>query len=65
MFIWDNGSTDGTQGEVGRTFIEMEEEGWEILNMIKSEENLGVYTPRDELFNRVNPDTDYVLSIDG
>jgi GT2 family glycosyltransferase len=64
IIIWDNGSTDGTQGEVGRIFMEMEKEGWKILNMIQSEENLGVYTSRDELFKRVNPDTDYVLSID-
>jgi len=64
VIIWDNGSTDGTREEVGRKFIEMEKEGWKILNMIQSEENLGVYTSRDELFKRVNPDTDYVLSID-
>jgi hypothetical protein len=64
VIIWDNGSTDGTREEVGRMFIEMEKEGWKILNMIQSEENLGVYTSRDELFKRVNPDTDYVLSID-
>jgi len=57
VIVWDNGSTDGTQGEVGRMFIEMEKEGWKILNMIQSEENLGVYTSRDELFKRVNPDT--------
>jgi hypothetical protein len=64
VIIWDNGSTDGTQGEIGRMFMEMEKEEWKILNMIQSEENLGVYTSRDELFKRVNPDTDYVLSID-
>ena len=45
-------------------FMEMEKEGWKVLNMIQSKENLGVYTSRDELFKRVNPDTDYVLSID-
>lgn len=64
IIIWDNGSTDGTQGEVGRMFMEMEKEGWKVLNMIQSKENLGVYTSRDELFKRVNPGTDYVLSID-
>jgi hypothetical protein len=64
VIIWDNGSTDGTREEVGRMFIEMEKDGWKTLNMIQSEENLGVYTSRDELFKRVNPDTDYVLSID-
>lgn len=64
IIIWDNGSTDGTQMEIRRIFKEMEEEGWKILNMIQSEENLGVYTSRDELFKRVKPDTDYVLSID-
>lgn len=64
VIIWDNGSTDGTQGEVGRIFMEMEKEGWKVLNMIQSKENLGVYTSRDELFKRVNPETDYVLSID-
>ena len=64
IIIWDNGSTDGTQGEVGGMFMEMEKEGWKVLNMIQSEENLGVYTSRDELFKRVNAETDYVLSID-
>lgn len=27
VIIWDNGSTDGTQKEVGRIFVEMEKEG--------------------------------------
>jgi GT2 family glycosyltransferase len=64
VIIWDNGSTDGAQEEVNRMFMEMRKEGWKALNMIQSEENLGVYTSRDELFKRVNHDTDYVLSID-
>jgi GT2 family glycosyltransferase len=42
----------------------MEQEGWKRLDMIQSAENMGVYTSRDELFKRVNPGTDYVLSID-
>lgn len=32
VIIWDNGSTDGTQKEVGRIFVEMEKEGWKVLN---------------------------------
>ncbi len=64
VIIWDNGSIDGSQLMVGRMLMEMENEGWKTLNMIRSEENLGVYTSRDELFKRINPDTDYVLSID-
>ena len=27
VIIWDNGSTDGTQKEAGRIFVEMEKEG--------------------------------------
>ncbi len=62
IIIWDNGSTDGTQEAVDSMFEEME--GWKRLNMIRSEENLGVYTSRDELFKHISHDTDYVLSID-
>jgi len=64
LIIWDNGSTDGTQGEVSRIFEEMKKEGWNALNLIQSDENLGVYTSRDELFKRINPEADYILSID-
>ena len=28
LIIWDNGSTDGTQGEVSRIFEEMKKEGF-------------------------------------
>jgi len=64
VIIWDNGSTDGTQTEVNKIFKEMEEDGCKRLKIIQSDENLGVYTSRDELFKRVNVHTDYVLSID-
>jgi len=64
VIIWDNGSTDGTQAEVSQTFREMEIEDWKRLNIAQSEENLGVYTSRDELFKRIDPEADYVLSID-
>jgi hypothetical protein len=64
VIIWDNGSTDGTQAEINGIFKEMEKDGCKRLKIIQSEENLGVYTSRDELFKRVNTDTDYVLSID-
>ncbi len=64
MIIWDNGSTDGTQAEVNRVFKEMKNEGWRSLNIIQSEENLGGFTSRDELFKRVDSNTDYVLNID-
>ncbi|ODS31850.1 MAG: putative glycosyl transferase [Candidatus Scalindua rubra] len=64
IIIWDNGSTDGTQEEVRRIFVEMEKEGWKDLNIIKSNVNLGVYTSRDELFKRIDHKADYVLSLD-
>ncbi len=64
IIIWDNGSTDGTQGEINRNFAEMKKEGWKRLNMIQSETNLGGFTSRDELFNRVDKNADYVLNID-
>ena len=64
VIIWDNGSTDGTQAEVTQTFREVEKENWKKLNIVQSEENLGVYTSRDELFKRIDPEVDYVLSID-
>ena len=64
VIVWDNGSTDGTQGEVNRIFAEMKKEGWNGLNLIQSGGNLGVYTSRDELFKRISPETEYVLSLD-
>jgi GT2 family glycosyltransferase len=64
IIIWDNGSTDGTLAEVNKISKEMEEGSCKRLEIIQSEENLGVYTSRDELFKRVSPDTDYILSID-
>ena len=64
VIVWDNGSTDGTQAEVSQIFNGMEKEDWKMLNIVQSEENLGVYTSRDELFKRIDPEADYVLSID-
>jgi len=65
IIIWDNGSTDGTQAEVSQAFMEMgKDEDWKGLNLIQSEENLGVYTSRDELFKSISPETEYVLSLD-
>ncbi|ODS31316.1 MAG: putative glycosyl transferase [Candidatus Scalindua rubra] len=64
VIIWDNGSMDGTQAEVNRIFKEMEKDGWKGLNMIQSEENLGGFTSRDELFKRIDTNADYVLNID-
>ncbi len=64
IIIWDNGSTDGTQEEISRIFAEMKKEGWNELNIIQSKVNLGGFTTRDELFKRINPNTDYVLNID-
>ena len=64
IIIWDNGSTDGTQAEVNIIFKDMEADGCKRLKIIQSKENLGVYTSRDELFKQINPNTDYVLSID-
>ncbi len=64
IIVWDNGSTDGTQATVKRIFKEMEQENWKNLNIIQSEKNQGVYTSRDELFKRIAPETEYVLSLD-
>ena len=64
VIIRDNGSTDGTQDEIGRLFKNMEMEGWYRLNLIASDENLGVYTSRDELLKRIGPEANYVLSLD-
>jgi len=64
IIIWDNGSTDGTQGEINRIFAEMGKEGWNGLNIIQSKVNLGAFTTRDELFKCISPNTDYVLNID-
>jgi len=64
VIIRDNGSTDGTQDEVGRLFKNMEIEGWYRLNLIASDENLGVYTSRDELLKQIGPEANYVLSLD-
>lgn len=65
IIVWDNGSTDGTQAEVSQAFKEIEkDEDWKGLNLIQSKENLGVYTSRDELFNSISPETEYVLSLD-
>ncbi len=65
IIVWDNGSTDGTQAEVSNAFREMGKgEDWKRLDLIQSEENLGVYTSRDELFKSISSETEYVLSLD-
>ncbi|MBC8555870.1 MAG: glycosyltransferase family 2 protein [Candidatus Brocadiales bacterium] len=65
IIVWDNGSTDGSQAAVSQAFREMGQgEDWKGLNLIQSEENLGVYTSRDELFKSISPETEYVLSLD-
>lgn len=40
VIIWNNGPTDGTQKEVGRIFVEMEKEGWKVLNKSDSDHNI-------------------------
>lgn len=40
VIIWDNGLTDGTQKEVGRIFVEMDKEGWNVLNESDSDHNI-------------------------
>ncbi len=64
IIVWDNGSTDGTQAEISRIFREIEPDGWKRLSIMQSEENMGVYTSRDELFKRIDPEAEYVLSLD-
>ena len=64
IIIWDNVSSDGTQGEINRIFADMKKEGWNGLNLIQSDRNLGVYTSRDELFKHIDPEADFILSID-
>ena len=65
IIVWDNGSTDGTQSDVSQAFSAMEkDEDWKGLDLIQSEENLGVYTSRDELFKSISSETEYVLSLD-
>jgi GT2 family glycosyltransferase len=64
VLIWDNGSKSECKETIKQYLSKLKEE-YDIQNvLIESEENLGVYTTRDELLKRVNPNVKFILSID-
>jgi GT2 family glycosyltransferase len=64
VIIWDNGSKDGSQKKIKHLLQEMAVENYFNLRLVESDENLGVYTSRDELLKRVDVNAEYILSLD-
>jgi len=64
VIIWDNNSRQESKDKV-KNFLSDMTNGKPIqVKLIEHDDNYGVYTSRDELFKRVSPDAEFVLSID-
>jgi GT2 family glycosyltransferase len=64
IIIWDNNSRQERKEKIKDYLLSMTKEKALKVEFIENSDNYGVYTSRDELFKRVNPDADFVLSID-
>lgn len=64
VIIWDNNSRQESKDNVRDFLSNMTNEKPIQAELIEHDDNYGVYTSRDELFKRVSPDAEFVLSID-
>jgi GT2 family glycosyltransferase len=64
IVIWDNASTDNTVKMVQDKFIEMKDEGWLGLSLIRSDKNEGSYIPYNMVLPRLSQQTQYILGMD-
>ena len=64
IIIWDNDSQPEGKKKIKKYLSEMREENLTKVEFVEADRNYGVYTSRDELFKRINPDSQFILSID-
>jgi len=64
IIIWDNNSSQESKNKVKNFLFKMTKEKPMRVEFIEHNDNYGVYTSRDELFRRVSPDAEFILSID-
>jgi GT2 family glycosyltransferase len=64
IIIWDNNSSAEGKEKIKSVLSNISGERMLQTEFIENTANYGVYTSRDELFKRVSPDAEFVLSID-
>lgn len=64
LFVWDNGSTDGTLEAVKSKDEKMIHRGFSKVEIIKSRENLGPYVPYNQVQSRLSGESQYILGLD-
>lgn len=64
LSIWDNNSNVDNLLTIKDYLCHVSMKDIIDVNFIENEDNSGVYTSRDELLKRVNPQTQFILSID-
>ena len=64
IIIWDNNSSTEAKEKIKSVVSDISREKMLRTKFIENTANFGVYTSRDELFKRVSPEAQYILSID-
>jgi GT2 family glycosyltransferase len=64
IIIWDNNSSTEGKKKIRSVLFDISRKRMLRIEFIERTANYGVYTSRDELFKRVSPDAEFVLSID-
>jgi GT2 family glycosyltransferase len=64
IIIWDNNSQFEGKRKIMKTLSDISKEQKLRVEFIENSDNYGVYTSRDELFERAAPDAEFILSID-
>ena len=64
IIIWDNNSSAEGKEKIKSVLSNISGERMLRIEFIENTANYGVYTSRDQLFKRVSPDAEFVLSID-
>lgn len=64
IIIWDNNSSLEGRKKIMGFLADISKEKMVQVEFIENSDNYGVYTSRDELFERAAPDAEFILSID-
>jgi GT2 family glycosyltransferase len=64
IIIWDNNSSLEGKKKIMGFLADISKEKMVQVEFIENSDNYGVYTSRDELFERAAPDAEFILSID-
>lgn len=64
IIIWDNNSNSESKQKVRNAFPSFSDEPMPRVHFLENSDNYGVYTSRDQLLKRIDPDGQLILSID-